>query len=242
MLIIVLETIMRRIALLVLATAACSASSADITGTVTIGKNSSAMLSVGYIGLSQGKETLRNSCGMTVGANSSATSVWCSTYKPRNSELHLKNGKYTFKHVVLPPGQYYVYAKLGESLMLGRAVTIEKSTEMKRLDIDLSKAKTGNLALIVKSKGQWSVSIAPANAQGKALIKGLDLNQQLSNDSKVVNGKAIYRFLPEGKYIVELLKISQSGGTGGSHWEAYDVAGTFTVDVAPGKTLSYKLN
>ncbi len=242
MLIIGMETDMRRIALLVLIAIACKASRADITGTVTIGKTSSAMLSVGYIGLSQNKETLRNSCGMTVGANSSATSVWCSTYKPRNSELHLKNGKYSFKHVSIPPGQYFVYAKLGETLMLGKAITIEKSNEERQIDIDLLKIKTGNLALAAAAKGQWSVRLAPANAQGKPLIKGLDLNQELRMEGKVVQGKAGFRYLPAGKYIVQLLKITQSGGDAKSHWEAYDVAGTFSVDVVPGKTLTYKLN
>lgn len=233
---------MRQFAIICLLAIAGIASAAEIAGTVTIGKTTKSDLGVGYIGIDNERNEITNACGMSIGAGSSVSGVWCTTYKPRNSELHFKNGQYTYKHVVIPPGQYFVYAKLGDALLLGKTVTIAKDTETKQLDIDLSKVRTGSLILAVNSKGSWQIRIAPANSQGKPLIKGLDLNQFLRIESKVVQGKAVFRSLPAGKYIVQLLKVTKSGGSGDSHCEAYDIAGHYTVEVQPGKNLVYKIN
>jgi len=96
--------------------------------------------------------------------------------------------------------------------------------------------------LTVRSKGDWSIRIAPADAKGKALIKGLDLSSQLGMECKVINGKASFKHLPTGKYIVQCLKITKSGGSGDSSWQAYEIAGTFSVEVIAGKNLEYQLN
>lgn len=220
----------------------CFSPTAEIVGTVKFAKTTGAMLTVGYVGVDKGGQTLCNSCGMTVGTESSMSQVKCTTYSPRNSELIFANSAFTFKHSAVPPGTYYVYAKLGGSLISGKAVTVLQNGETKRLHIDLSPVKVGTLALTVKSKGNWRVRLAPANPQGKPLINGLDLGSELQIEGKSVNGRVVFKHLASGKYIVYLLKITSSGGGANSHWEAYEDAGTFSVEVAKGKTLEYKLN
>jgi len=220
----------------------CFSPAAEIVGAVKFGKTSGAMLTVGYVGKDKSGQTLRNSCGMTVGTESSMRQVKCTTYSPRNSELIFTNNAYTFKHSAVPPGNYYVYAKLGTSLIAGKAVAVSRNAETKRLQIDLSPVKTGNLSLMLKSKGNWKVRLAPANAQGKPLINGLNLGSELQIEGKAASGRVVLKHLAPGKYIVYLLKITSSGVGEDSHWEAYEDAGTFSVEVAEGKTLEYKLN
>ena len=232
---------MRQIALTTALFIGSLANCANITGTVTIGRTTSAQLTVGYIGMGQGLNKLSNSCGMTVGTNSSSTGVWCTTYKPRNSELQFKNGTYRYNHVELPVGSYYVYAKLGNSFIVGDLVTIKSPKQKVSLNIDLATKVPGDLNLKFLKDGKWSVRIAPANAQGKAFIKGLDMCQELSIEGKVVNKQASFKVLPAGKYLVQVLKILQSGGTGTSHWESFDIAATYSLEVRSGKTLTYQI-
>lgn len=215
---------------------------AEIAGTVTFGKTTRAMLTVGYVGLDKNRETLRNSCGMTVGTGSSMSHVKCTTFDPRNSELLLESGAYSFKHAAVPPGTYYVYAKLGDALLAGQTVSIGKADEKKRVAIDLSPIKTGGLTLLVGAKGLWTVRLAPATREGKPMVAGLDLGQELQIEARAANGRVSFPRLAAGKYIVSLLKIAKSGGDADSHWEAYETAGTFSLEVAAGKTLEYRLN
>lgn len=223
--------------------AACGhGSCADVLGTVCFGKTTRAMLTVGYVGLAQNREVLRSSCGMTVGAGFPAGEVKSTTFDPRNSELSFRNGVYLFKHTALPSGTYYVYAKLGDALVAGQTVSIGKSNGTKRLAIDLRPLKTGGLTILVGSKGAWMVRLAPATRDGKPMVSGLDLGQELQIEAKAADGRISFPRLAAGRYILSLLKVTKSGGDAESHWEAYETAGTFAAQVDAGKILEYRLN
>jgi hypothetical protein len=143
------------------------------------------------------------------------------TWKPRNSLVRWdqKTMSGIHKHINRPPGAYLVLARASHNASSGSGmsevlfdgyfdakwVQIKAAGESVAADLSIEPEAMGALEITVRGGSkERAVVCVPLDAQGQLPLPGAVYYLQSSCGAKLENGKAVVRFLREGKYQVAI--------------------------------------
>lgn len=172
----------------------------------------------------------------------------CTSWRPRNSTLSMNDGTLTHRHVNRPPGAYLIMvrgsvrepAKAGEfqevqqeGCLDWKWLTVKDAKDRIPLDLTIAPEVLGTLEVSMSNApDNTSIAYLPLDAEGELpLAEGLSYYN--SARQKLVNGKAVIRWLKEGRY--RLLPVD-------SNCDSKSQASSVDVVIKRGATSKVDLN
>jgi len=140
------------------------------------------------------------------------------TWRPRNTILRWdkKSNSGIHKHVNRPPGQYLVFARAShtppnasqhvfDGYFDAKWVQIKEPGESVSVDLSIDPAALGSLEITVRgATREPAVVCVPLDAAGQLPFPDAAYFLHMASAAKLEGGKALVRFLREGKYLVAI--------------------------------------
>jgi len=210
-----------------------------VTGSIdAAGYPERTMVRAGYVGSTDGRESIFNHAGFTMGPGS--RSARCDSFQPRATEIRSDgSGRFLFVHRGLPMGRYVFYAHVGESRLAWKVVRVG-SGGTARVDLRLARSDRGALRAVARSVEPSQVWLQPCQSDGKPLLPGLTLDAwHLEQDT--IKGQALFEDLTPGWYRVALVGVRTAHRTDDASLSVLEMKGSWLARVERGKTLSLQL-
>jgi hypothetical protein len=233
---------MRHHAALLLLLASLPAGGAEIAGQVVIRGAAGPMVQVGYVGRTASGQEI--SCMVGTSTGPMTASATCTTYRPRCSEMAwTPPATCTFRHTVVPPGRYVVYARSGESYIDWKLVAVRPGAAVVRASLVVDPAAAGDLHIRPPRRpGSYNVRLSPLDAKLKPPLGAAQVSMSLEISLDMPRSGLNIKGLRAGAYLLELRTFVREGSRATGYGTVYTgTVGSWRVRVKAGARTEYGL-